>query len=148
VPEFTELGYNYKLSDIAAAIMRVQLRRLSALTDRRSKIAASYAQQLGDVPGLTVPVEPDDRQHAWQSYLVTLDPDVDRGAVATELRSRGIGCNFGTYASHLQPVYGETNPCPTSKDLFERHLAIPMHANLTDDAVDRVAAAVRAALAR
>jgi dTDP-4-amino-4,6-dideoxygalactose transaminase len=54
-----------------------------------------------------------------------------------------VQCNFGTYASHLQPVYGATNACPVSADLFRRHLAIPMHANLTEDQIERVAAAVR-----
>jgi dTDP-4-amino-4,6-dideoxygalactose transaminase len=144
VPEFTELGYNYKLSDIAAAIMRVQLRRLSALVDRRGKIAASYQQQQADLSGVALPTEPEDRQHAWQSYVLTLDHGLDRGEVATGLRERGIGCNIGTYASHLQPVYGPTNPCPTSADIYQRHLAIPMHANLSDGDVDRVAATVRA----
>jgi perosamine synthetase len=144
VPQFTELGYNYKLSDIAAAIMRVQLRRLAGLVDRRGKIAASYQRMLGDVAGITLPVEPEDRQHSWQTYALTLDPGLPRGEIAADLRDRGIGCNIGTYASHLQPVYGQTNPCPTSRDLSERHLAIPMHANLTDGEVDQVAAAVRA----
>jgi dTDP-4-amino-4,6-dideoxygalactose transaminase len=59
------------------------------------------------------------------------------------LRARGVQCTFGTYASHLQPVYGETNPCPVSADLFARHLAIPMHANLTEAQVETVAAALR-----
>ena len=68
--------------------------------------------------------------------MLTLDPAVDRGAVALGLRERGIGCNFGTYASHLQPVYGDQAPCPVSADLFARHLAVPMHANLTEDDVD------------
>jgi dTDP-4-amino-4,6-dideoxygalactose transaminase len=71
---------------------------------------------------------------------------VSRGAVARELRARGVQCNFGTYASHLQPVYGPTAPCPVSADLFRRHLAIPMHANLTDDEVERVATTVRDAV--
>jgi dTDP-4-amino-4,6-dideoxygalactose transaminase len=59
------------------------------------------------------------------------------------LRERGIGCTFGTYASHLQPVYGTTAPCPVSADLFARHLAIPMHANLTDAQLETVATGVR-----
>jgi dTDP-4-amino-4,6-dideoxygalactose transaminase len=84
-----------------------------------------------------------DRTHSWQSYALTLDPSVDRGVVASELRSRGVQCNFGTYASHLQPVYGATKACPVSADLFRRHLAIPMHANLTEAQIERVAAAVR-----
>jgi dTDP-4-amino-4,6-dideoxygalactose transaminase len=147
VPTFTELGYNYKLSDIAAAIMRVQLRKLPGLVDRRRKIAAGYQDLLGNVPGLRLPVEPADREHAWQTYTVLLDDDVDRGRVAGQLRECGIGCNIGTYASHLQPIYGSTAECPVSRKVFEHGLAIPMHANLTDEQVPRVATALRAALA-
>jgi len=101
---------------------------------------------LGDLDQLSLPVEPEDREHAWQTYAVLLAEDVDRGAVATHLRERGIGCNIGTYASHLQPLYGDSNPCPVSRTIFERGLAIPMHANLTDEQVERVSATLRAAL--
>jgi len=62
--------------------------------------------------------------------------------VALALRARGVQCNFGTYASHVQPLYGATEVCPVSLDVFGRHLAIPMHANLTDGEVDRVAEAL------
>ena len=62
------------------------------------------------------------------------------------LRGQGIGANIGTYASHVQPVYGDTNDCPVSADVFRRHLAIPMSANLTDPQIDRVVDAVREAV--
>ena len=143
VPEFDEIGYNYKLSDVSAAIMLAQLDRLPELVKARQDVAAAYQQLLADFDLVTLPVTGADRTHSWQSYALTLDPSVDRGVVASELRSRGVQCNFGTYASHLQPVYGETNPCPVSADLFRRHLAIPMHANLTEAQIERVAAAVR-----
>lgn len=143
VPSFTGLGYNYKLSDIAAAIMRVQLWRLPALVARRREIAALYGSLLD---GVTVPVEPADRTHAWQSYVVVLPAECDRGAVAARLREQGIGCNIGTYACHLQPVYASTRACPVSRHLFEHGLALPMHANLSDADVERVARAVKGAL--
>lgn len=146
VPAFTELGHNYKMSDIAAAILRVQLRRLPELLDRRRKVAAAYHELLAGLP-LRLPVEPPDREHAWQSYVVVLADDVDRTEVVARLRAEGIGCTIGTYACHLQPVYASTQHCPVSKHLFEHSLAIPMHANLTHSQVERVAAAVSAALA-
>ena len=146
VPSFTELGYNYKLSDIAAAIMRVQLRRQGEFLAARRRVAAGYAELLGDADLLELPVTAPDRSHTWQTYAVTLDPAVDRQQVVTALRAQGVQCNFGTYALHLQPVYGESEACPVSADLHRRHLAIPMHANLGDDDVERVARAVRAAV--
>jgi dTDP-4-amino-4,6-dideoxygalactose transaminase len=146
IPEFTEIGYNYKLSDIAAAIVQVQLGRLEELLERRRVVAARYAELLKDEDLLTLPHVPSDRTHAWQSYMVTLDPGVDRAGVAADLRAQGIGCGHGTWASHLQPVYETEQTCPVSADLFQRNLAIPMHAELTSDQVERVVQVLRAAL--
>jgi dTDP-4-amino-4,6-dideoxygalactose transaminase len=146
IPEFLEIGYNYKLSDIAAAILLVQLGRIGELLDRRRAVAARYAELLADEELLTLPHVPADRTHAWQSYLVKLDPSVDRAAVAAELRAQGIGCGHGTWASHLQPVYETKQSCPVSAELFQRHLAIPMHAELSMDQVERVAESLCGAL--
>lgn len=146
VPVFDELGFNYKLSDIASAIALVQLGRLDDLLSARRRIAERYAASLGQHDLFTLPTALDDREHPWQSYVLTLDPSVPRGVVARQLREEGIGCNIGTFACHVQPVYGSSDVCPVSADLFARHLAIPMHANLTDGQVDRVAEAVRRAV--
>ena len=146
IPEFDEIGYNYKLSDVAAAIMLAQLERLPELVKSRQAAADGYGELLADLDLVTLPATAADRTHSWQSYVVTLDPSVDRGAVAAALRGNGVQCNFGTYASHLQPVYGRTDPCPVSADLFRRHLAIPMHANLSEADVERVAETLREAV--
>ncbi|MFC5721605.1 DegT/DnrJ/EryC1/StrS family aminotransferase [Streptomyces gamaensis] len=146
VPEFTEVGYNYKLSDIAAAILRVQLDRIGELLAHRSAVAARYAELLADEELLTLPHVPQDRTHAWQSYLVALDPRVDRAALAADLRGQGVGCGHGTWATHLQPVFASGRRCPVSADLYRRHLAIPMHAELGMDQVERVVEVLRPAL--
>lgn len=146
IPEFTEIGYNYKLSDIAAAILLVQLDRIEELLQRRRAAAAHYAELFADEELLTLPHVPADRTHAWQSYLVTLDPSVDRGAVATALRAHGIGSLHGTWASHLQPAFESKQDCPVSADLFRRNLGIPMHAELTESQIERVAKVLRTAL--
>jgi dTDP-4-amino-4,6-dideoxygalactose transaminase len=146
IPQFTEIGYNFKLSDIAAAILQVQLGRIDELLARRSAVAAQYAELLADEELLTVPHVPQDRTHAWQSYMVTLDPGVDRSALAADLRGQGIGCGHGTWASHVQPVYESKQKCPVSADLFARNLAIPMHAELSTNQVERVVEALRSAV--
>jgi dTDP-4-amino-4,6-dideoxygalactose transaminase len=146
IPVFTDVGYNYKLSDVAAAILRVQLSRVGELLDRRSAVAAGYGELLAGEELVTLPHVPPDRTHAWQSYMVTLDPGVDRSAVAADLRAQGIGCGHGTWACHLQPVYDTKRSCPVSADLFRRNLAIPMHAELGGNQVERVAEALRGAL--
>ncbi|MCD0448192.1 DegT/DnrJ/EryC1/StrS family aminotransferase [Actinocorallia sp. API 0066] len=146
IPVFHETGYNYKLSDIAAAILQVQLSRIEELLDRRRAVAARYSELLKDEELLTLPHVPLDRTHAWQSYLVMLAPGVDRAGVAADLRAGGIGCGHGTWASHLQPAYETALTCPVSADLFARGLAIPMHAELTEQQVERVADGLRTAL--
>lgn len=146
IPEFRELGYNYKLSDLAAAVMCVQLDRLSELLAARRCVASTYAELLADVEMMALPATGNDREHSWQTYAVTLDESVDRGAMARSLRGAGVQCNFGTYASHRQPVYRSTQHCPVSASMFDRHLAIPMHANLSERDIEQVTSAVRTAL--
>ncbi|MGI8678091.1 MAG: DegT/DnrJ/EryC1/StrS family aminotransferase [Jatrophihabitans sp.] len=146
VPVFDDIGWNYKLSEIGAAVVSAQLRKLPRLLAARRHVAARYAELLGDCDDVGLPVELPDRQTAWQSYVLTLASHLDRGEVAAELRVRGVQCTIGTYASHLQPVYGPQPGCPVSADIFGRHLAIPMHANLTDAQIDTVAKAVREAV--
>jgi dTDP-4-amino-4,6-dideoxygalactose transaminase len=146
IPEFTEIGYNYKLSDIGAAILQVQLGRIDELLDRRRAVAARYAELLAGEELATVPYVPHDRTHAWQSYLVKLDPSVDRAGVAADLRTQGIGCGHGSWACHLQPAYETKQRCPVSADLFDRQLTIPMHAELSMNQVERVAEGLRTAL--
>jgi len=146
IPSFDVAGYNYRMSDVMAGIMLAQLDRLPDLVAARARVAKSYESLLGNLDGVTLPVALDDRVHPWQSYVVTLDTGIDRGAVANGLRAQGVQCNFGTYASHVQPVYASESSCPVSADLFTRHLAIPMHANLTDAQVERVADTLRTVL--
>ena len=147
VPSFEEAGFNYRMSDVQAAIMRVQLGRLSDLVAARTRAADGYAERLSGLEGIALPTVLDDRTHPWQSYLLTAADDVNRDRLVMALRERGVGSNFGTYASHLQPVYGATNDCPVSARLFRTQLALPMHANLDDDDLDYVAEQLRDVLA-
>jgi dTDP-4-amino-4,6-dideoxygalactose transaminase len=146
VPVFDEVGWNYKMSELAAAVVSAQLDKLPRLIAARRHVADRYVELLGDLDELQVPFEPADRLTVWQSYVVTLAHGVDRGRVASALREQGIQCNIGTYASHVQPVYARQGPCPVSADIFARHLAIPMHANLSDGQIETVAKAVREAV--
>lgn len=138
IPSFDEAGFNYRMSDVAAGIMLAQLDRLPTLVANRAETARLYGERLPGIEGVSAPVALEDRVHPWQSYVITLDPQIDRGLVAHHLRGNGVQCNFGTYASHVQPVYAFDGHLPVSADLWMRHLAIPMHANLTEDDVDRV----------
>lgn len=139
LPVFSDLGYNYKLSDMLAAIASVQLSKLDGFTRRRRTIAARYAEMLAEVPGILAPSVPGDRIPTWQTYAVAVQEPLDRDVIAGALRAVGIGCNIGTYALHRQDVYGPAvRECPVSDGLFRRHLALPMYADLTDTEQDRV----------
>ena len=146
MPSFDALGYNYRMSDVQAGIMLAQLDRLPDLVASRQARAAQYHELLADVDGVSAPVVLDDRTHPWQSYVVTLDHGVERGKVAEYLKANGVQCNIGTYASHVQPIYGFDRSLPVSADQWTRHLAIPMHANLTEDQVSQVVSTLAAAL--
>jgi dTDP-4-amino-4,6-dideoxygalactose transaminase len=146
IPVFTDIGFNYKLSDISAAILQVQLDRIGELLERRRTFAARYAELLADDELITVPHVPRDRTHSWQSYSVRLAPGVDRAGVAADLRAQGIGCGHGAWASHLQPAYDTRQSCPVSADLSRRQLTIPMHAELSLNQVERVAETLRTAV--
>jgi len=138
VPEFTSLGYNYKLSDVLAAVATVQLGKLGEFSRRRREIAARYHDLLSDLPGITPPVVPADRIPTWQTYAVQVAEPLDRDATAVALRAAGIGCNIGTYAMHQQQVYASGAECPESDRLFRQHLALPMYTDLTRGQQDRV----------
>jgi perosamine synthetase len=146
LPEFGELGWNYKLSDVLAAIALVQLDKLDGFMLRRRELAARYADLLADVPGVSAPSVPGDREPTWQTYAVTVDAGVSRDEVVTELRRRGIGSHIGTFALHQQPLYAAPDDCPASADLFARHLALPMFTDLTDDDQLRVVQVLREVL--
>lgn len=146
IPEFAELGYNYKLSDILAAVGVVQLTRLEGLLAQRHRLADRYRGLLADISGVHVPVIPADRKATWQTYAVTLAPGRDRDRTVLNLRSQGIGSTIGTYALHQQPVYDSRQSCPNSATLFRQHLALPMFPGLTDEDQDRVVEALQVAL--
>jgi dTDP-4-amino-4,6-dideoxygalactose transaminase len=133
VPTFASLGYNYKLSDVLAAIAVVQLSRLDEFTHRRRELADRYASLLAGVAGITAPHIPADRKPTWQTYPVTVDEALSRDALVLSLRERGIGSNIGTYAMHREPVYGLGTPaCPVAASLYARHLALPMFPGLSE----------------
>lgn len=139
LPTFADIGYNYKLSDVLAAVASVQLTKLARFTSQRQALADRYAKLLAGIPGITAPAVPGDRSSTWQTYAVTVEEPHSRDAVAVALRAQGIGCNIGTYALHRQAVYGpDAASCPVSGRLFDRHLALPMYVDLTEAEQDRV----------
>jgi perosamine synthetase len=131
-------AFNYRLSDVLAALGIPQLRRLDGLLAARARIAAGYAERLAHLDLVLPAADPGDR-HGWQAYVVQVDR---RDEVMAALRAQGIGCQIGTYALHRLGAYGDQGPFPGADAAFERALALPLHGRLTDDELDRVADAL------
>src|SRR5262249_11497938 len=102
---YDTLGYNYRLTDLQAAVGRVQLRRLPEILDRRRAAAARYAVLLGRVAGLRLPQEPACARTNWQSYCVGLPEGVDQRAVMQSLLDQGIASKRGVMCTHRSPAY-------------------------------------------
>ena len=131
-------AFNYRLSDVLAALGIPQLRRLDELLAARERIAAGYAERLAHLDVVLPAADPGDR-HGWQAYVVQVDR---RDEVMAALRAQGIGCQIGTYALHRLGAYGDQGPFPGADAAFERALALPLHGRLTDGELDRVADAL------
>ena len=149
---FEEAGFNYRLSDVHAALGTVQMRRLPEIVTRRRALAARLTERLAAVPGVNPPVEPAWAGHIFQAYVVTVDDGLDRDGLVALLRERGIESTIGTYALHAQPFFGRAygyreGQLPCSAGIARQSLALPLFPQMSDAQVDRVAEGVRAAVA-
>lgn len=148
---FEAAGFNYRMSDILAAVGIAQARKLSGFIAEKRRLAARYSLLLDGLSGVTCPAEPAWGGHVYQSYVVLLDDAIDRDAVIARLRRVGIETTLGTYALHDQPffqrTYGyETGALPHSHKAFRQTLTAPLYPGLTDTDVDRVAGELAAAI--
>ena len=133
---------NYRLSDILCAVGIPQARRFGELMAERTRVADGYTERLRDLPAL-LPRADDGDVHGWQAYVIQVD---DRDRVLAELRAQGIEAQIGTYALQLLGAYRDQGHFPGAQRVFERALALPLHSQLTDAELDRVASALAAAL--
>ena len=102
---YPEIGFNYRMTDIQAAIGREQLKRLPELVSRRRELAAVYRSLLGDIPDLRLPAEPEWARSNWQSYCVRLPEGSDQRQVMQALLDRGIATRRGIMCAHREPAY-------------------------------------------
>ncbi|HWN20493.1 MAG TPA: DegT/DnrJ/EryC1/StrS family aminotransferase, partial [Gaiellaceae bacterium] len=151
--EHARLGYNYRIDDIRAALGIGQLEKLDRILALRQAAAKRYSELLADVDGLEVPLADDaDHVRSWFVYVVKLAAGVDRERVIAELERQGIASSRYLPSIHLQSYMRESygfreGLCPVSEDLSQRTLALPFFAQLEADDQERVAEALRAALA-
>jgi dTDP-4-amino-4,6-dideoxygalactose transaminase len=149
--QHSELGFNYRLSNLLAALGRVQVRDLDARIARRQRIAGSYRERLGDLAGFTFPAPPSGQtSNAWLT-CVTIDPQlagVDREDVRRHLRAQGIEARPLWKPMHLQPLYEDAFVVggAASTSWFERGLCLPSGSSLRVHELDEVCQGVRAAV--
>jgi pyridoxal phosphate-dependent aminotransferase EpsN len=151
--EHREIGYNYRMSNVLAAIGRGQLRVLEEHVEARRRNFDFYKQTLGDLPGLEfMPEAPWGRHSRWLTTL-TIDPyefGADRETVRLALESKNIEARPVWKPMHRQPIF-KGHEClggAVADDLFERGLCFPSTSNLTQEQLERVADTVRGVAAR
>jgi dTDP-4-amino-4,6-dideoxygalactose transaminase len=152
--EIVAPGFKYNLTDIAAAIGLHQLKRLPAFQRRREQIAAQFHAALGDLPVILPPDAAPGDVHAWHLYVLRLaaGAPIGRDLLIERLYAAGIGCSVHYIPLHLQPYWRDryglrAADFPQSQRTYEAMLSLPLYTRMTDADVQRVAAAVRTALA-
>lgn len=145
-------GFKYNLTDTAAALGRVQLRRAEKLWAARREVVAMYRDALAGIPGLELPVEYPDRQHSWHLFSVRLDLSVwthGRAAFIDGLKAAGIGSSVHWQPLHMQPYYRDRyglvpEQFPVAASLWPRLVTLPLFPGMTKEDVELVAGAIRA----
>ena len=147
VESYLEVGFNYRMTDLQAAIGLVQLAKLDSMVARRREQAARYQHLLGHLAGVGLPADPPWGTTNYQSFSVTLPDGVDRDRVMTRMLADGIATRRGVMAAHLEPAYPANSvPLPVTERLASSAIILPLFHALEPDAqtwiADRLAAAL------
>jgi dTDP-4-amino-4,6-dideoxygalactose transaminase len=140
--EYLEMGFNYRMTDLQAAVGIVQLGRLKEVVVRRREIADRYRAAFADVPGLRCVEDPPYGESNLQSFWVEVGEEfpVDREALLAHLADQEISARRGIMAAHRQPAYAGTphTPLPVTERLTDRTLILPLFHQMTPEQQDRV----------
>jgi UDP-4-amino-4,6-dideoxy-N-acetyl-beta-L-altrosamine transaminase len=149
--EQLDLGYNYRMTDIQAALGASQMRRLDTFIMRRHELARSYDVELANLP-VVLPTRANNNRSALHLYVVRLRAEAkrSRGEVFDTLRTAGIGVNVHYIPVHLQPYYRslgfKRGDFPRAERYYEDAISLPLFYGLTDEAQSRVISSVWSAL--
>lgn len=150
--EYTTVGYNFRLTDVQAAIGRCQLNRLPALLARRRELAGLFKRHLQDLP-LVLPDDSATTVTNWQSYCVLLAENQNQRAVMQSLLEAGISTRRGVMCAHREPAYqsepersGYRFPLPQSEFIQDQGLILPLFPAMQESDILRIAAALSNAL--
>lgn len=146
--EHSSIGFNYRMTDIQAAVGREQLKRLPEIVAARRRLADQYATLLGDIPALGVPHEPRWARSNWQSYSVRLPEGTDQRAVMQYLLDHGIASRRGIMCAHREAPYRElarNRSLPESERAQDKTIILPLFPQLTESDQEYIAAMLREA---
>lgn len=142
--EVEELAFNYRLTDIQAALGTSQLRKLDRFIARRNELAARYREVLADLPLELPPAAPRGTMHAYHLFVIRV---ADRGRVYDEMRAHGIGVQVHYLPIHQHPLYRHSaTSVPNADAAYEGLLSLPLFPSLTFGQQDRVVEVLRRAL--
>jgi len=130
---YPEVGFNYRMTDMQAALGRVQLTRLPAIVQERRRIASEYASRLARIPGAKAPIEPSWARTNWQSYAVELPAGCNQRAVMQSMLDDGVSTRRGVMNSHLEEAYSAypTSALPHSEEAQQRAIILPLIPSMT-----------------
>jgi perosamine synthetase len=146
------LGFNYRFTDLQAAVGIVQLEKLDEILNLRSEAAARYGELLAGIDGVKAPHADDaDHKRSWFVYVTKLAPGVERESVLERLAEDGIEAAHYVPCVHLQPYMRERygfseGTCPVAEDASARSLALPFFTGIVAEEQELVADALRRAL--
>lgn len=138
---YDELGFNYRMTDLQGAMGLVQLAKLDAFIAERERGALFYREQLADVEWLRQPVAPNHGRHAWQAYVIYVDPataPLPRNEIMSRLHAMGVATRPGMHAVHMLGYYRErfghsVDDLPVARDCERNTMEIPIHNHMTED---------------
>ncbi len=148
LPEVKVLGYNFRMSDIQAAIGVVQMRKYQFIVGERMRRAEIYNQELKGVEWLQIPHVPPGYKHIYQSYCVLVDTAELRERVMAELKDKGIATRGGTHACHILEYYAKKyglrpEDYPNTLAVDGRLMTIPLYAQMTNEEQEYVIEAIK-----
>jgi dTDP-4-amino-4,6-dideoxygalactose transaminase len=151
IEHYLEVGFNFRMTDIQAAIGLVQLRKLTRMVARRRDLARRYQEKLAAIPGLMMAGDPLHGESNYQSFWMAL-PDgspVHRDDLMRLLAEAGISARRGIMAAHLEPAYADAKPVPlpVTEHLTSRSLILPLYHQMSEAEQDHVISVVISALA-
>jgi len=141
-----ELGYNYRMTDIQAAVGREQLKRLPGVVQRRRELVEQYRAELADAQWIEVPNEPSWARTNWQSFSVRLPEGCDQKTVMQVMLDQGVATRRGIMCAHREETYKDCKlpaPLPHSETEQDRRIILPLYVQMSDEDVHTVAVALK-----